>query len=54
MPKDVAVEELATERMTRIGSAKRIDCRKDDIEMLARFVGEKLPDEQLTVSWEER
>lgn len=54
MLKEITVQELATELMARIDTAKGIDCCKDEIKLLAKLAGEKLPNEKVTVNWKER
>lgn len=54
MMKEITVKELATELLSRIDAAKGIDCCKDEIKLLAKLAGERLPDEKVTVNWKER
>ena len=53
MKKEITIKELATEWVSRIDGAKGIDCCKEEIKMLAKLAGERLPDEKVTVNWTE-
>ena len=53
MKKEITVRELADELIARIDRSKDIDCCKDEIKLLAKLAGERLPKEKVMVTWKD-
>jgi hypothetical protein len=53
MKKEITVRQFAQELVTRIDSAKGIDCCKEEILALARLAEKEIPDRTLSVNWKD-
>jgi len=51
MKKEITVREFVKELVSRIDTAKGIDCCKEEIKTLARLAEKEIPDHKLTVTW---
>lgn len=53
MEKTITLTEFADELTFRLKQGKTLDCCKDELLKLAEIVKEKLPGEQITVTWKD-
>lgn len=51
MKKEITVREFVKELVSRIDTAKGIDCCKEEIKTLARLAEKEIPEHKLTVTW---
>ncbi len=54
MKKKIKVSQFADELISRIEEAKSIDCCKEELISLAKLAQQKIGDELIEVTWQDR
>lgn len=53
MKRRVPISDFTRDLIRRIDEAKGIDCCKEEIKLLAKLAGEKMPGETIEIDWKE-
>ncbi len=54
MKREITIREFVRDLLARIDEAKTIDCCKAELKTFAQLAEKKMPDEKITVEWQDR